>query len=91
MISATPALSSAPSSVSPLEVTTSWPALPASTGSCGRVEHRVVARQLDHAALVVAVHHRLDAGAGRVRARVDVGEQPDDRRAAPAPGIVAYT
>ena len=32
MISATPALSSAPSSVSPLEVTMSWPSLPASSG-----------------------------------------------------------
>jgi hypothetical protein len=32
MISATPALSSAPSSVSPLDVTTSWPAFSPSTG-----------------------------------------------------------
>ena len=47
MISATPALSSAPSSVSPLEVTMSWPALPRQLGHVGRVEHRAVARQLD--------------------------------------------
>ena len=51
-------------------------------GHRGRVEHRVVARQLDPAALVGAVDDRLDAGAGRVRARVDMGDEADHRRVA---------
>ena len=45
------------------------------------VEHRAAPRQRDHAAVVVAVHERLDAGAGLVRARVQVREQADHRRA----------
>ena len=51
-------------------------------GHVRRVEHRVVARQLDRAAGVGAVDDRLDARAGRVGARVDVGDEPDHRRVA---------
>ena len=43
------------------------------------------------AAVVVAVHERLDARARGVRAHVDVGEQADDRRARTVPGSVAMT
>ena len=59
-----------------------------------RVEPRAAARQLDHAAVVVAVDDRLDAGAGRVGAGVDVGDQADDvaiAAAAPLPASVAIT
>ena len=51
-------------------------------GHLRRVEHGVVARQLDRAAVVGAVDDRLDPLARCVGARVDVGEQPDDRRGA---------
>jgi hypothetical protein len=43
----------------------------------GRVHHRIAARQPDRCAVVIAVHERLDARAGRVRARVHVGDQAD--------------
>ena len=46
-----------------------------------RVEHGAAARQRDDPAVVVAVHERLDPGAGLVRARVEVREQADHRRA----------
>ena len=80
MISATPALSSAPSNVSPDDVTTSWPAgasttVPPRGSSIG-------------AAGVGAVDDRLDARTGRVRTRVDVGDQPDRR---PVAASVAVT
>ncbi len=81
MISATPALSSAPSSVSPLEVTMSWPTFSAEHRHVLRVEHRPAARQLDRTAVVVPVHDRLDAGAGRVRTHVHMRQQPDHARA----------
>ena len=45
----------------------------------GRIEHGARARQRDDAAVVGAVHERLDAGARRVGARVDVGDEADDR------------
>ena len=45
------------------------------------IEHRAAAREGERAAVVAAVHDRLDARAGRVRAHVHVGEQADDRRA----------
>ena len=45
------------------------------------LEHGPAARQRDVAAVVVAVHERLDPAAGLVRARVQVGEQADDGRA----------
>jgi hypothetical protein len=43
-----------------------------------RIEPRAVARQRDRGAVVVAMDDRHDAGAGGVRARVHVGDQPDD-------------
>ena len=90
--SATPALSSAPSSVSPLVVTMSWPTLGGELRHPLRVEHGAVARERDHAAVVVAVDERLDARAGRVRAGVHVREQADHRsRPRPWPGSVAVT
>ena len=55
----------------------SWPRLRGQLGHRRRVEDGPAARQLDHAAVVVAVHDRLDAGARRVRARVDVRDQAD--------------
>ena len=52
----------------------SWPAGASTTVPlCG---------QLDRAAGVVAVHERLDVGAGRVGARVHVGDQADRRAGA---------
>ena len=87
--SAMPALSSAPSSVSPLVVTMSWPTLVAQLGHPLGLEHGPAARQRDVAAVVVAVHERLDARAGLVRARVEVGEQADDGRALHGAGSVA--
>ena len=51
-------------------------------GHLRRVEHGVVARQLDRAAGVGAVDDRLDPRARCIGARVDVGEEPDDRRGA---------
>ena len=50
------------------------------------IEHGAAARQAQHAAVVAAVHDRLDAGARRVRADVEVREQADHRR---APSTVA--
>ena len=82
MISATPALSSAPSSVSPLEVTMSWPSLPASSGIAAGSRTVSSRGSSIGAAVVGAVDDRLDPGAGRVGARVDVGDEPDDRRVA---------
>ena len=79
MISATPALSSAPSSVSPLVVTTSWPALAASSGIAGWIEPSPGARKGDHAAVVVAVDDRLDPRAGSLGTGVDVRDQADGR------------
>ena len=64
--------------------------LGARTGIVGRVEHGLAAGQLDHAAVVVAVHDRLDAAGGRVGADVHVRDQADHRRAA-GPGSVAVT
>ena len=64
MISAIPALSSAPSSVSPLEVTMSSPTLPASSGIDAGSSTRSRPRQLDHAPVVGAVDERLDARPG---------------------------
>ena len=82
MISATPALSSAPSSVVPSLVTMSWPTRAASSGQLRRVEHlRRVARQHDRRAVVALVHDRVDARARGVGGRVHVGDQPDGRRA----------
>ena len=53
MISATPALSSAPSSVVPSLVTSSWPTCSSSSGiSFGRQHLRRVAREREVAALV---------------------------------------
>jgi hypothetical protein len=46
------------------------------------VEHRAVAGELERPAVVVAVHDRLDAGAGRVRRRVDVRDQAHGRHGA---------
>ena len=85
-ISATPALSSAPSSVSPLDVTMSWPARPPSSRRSAGSSTVPPFGQLDPAAVVVAVHDRLDRRARRVRARVDVGDEADDRRAVDVAG-----
>ena len=79
--SAMPALSSAPSSVSPLVVTMSWPSFAVSSGIRSGSSTRAAARQLDRAAVVAAVHERLDAGAGLVGARVQMRQQADRRRA----------
>ena len=53
------------------------PGLPAEHRHVGRIESRPVARERDDGAVVVAVHERLDALGGRVRAHVEVGEQAD--------------
>ena len=53
-------------------------------GHLAGIEHRPAARQRDRRAVVGAVHDRLDARAGRVRTRVDVRDQPDDRPVAGA-------
>jgi hypothetical protein len=47
-----------------------------------RIEHGAVARQLEHGAVVAAVHDRLDARARLVGAGVDVGDEADRRRVA---------
>ena len=57
----------------------------------GRIEHRAAARELDGGAVVVAVHDRLDPGAGRVGGDVDVRDQPDGVRGAVVAGRVANT
>ena len=44
------------------------------------VEHRAPSRERDRLAVVGAVHDRLDARAGFLRARVDMRDQPDGRR-----------
>ena len=86
MISATPALSSAPRSVVPSEVTMSWPTRSARS-SLVAGESTWAAREHDLAAVVVPPDLRLDARRGRVRARVDVrdaGRRSGRRRGRPA-------
>ena len=78
MISATPALSSAPSSVVPSEVTMSWPTRSARSALVAG-ESTGAAREHDLAAVVVAPDLRVDARRGRVRARVDVRDEADGR------------
>ena len=81
MISATPALSSAPSSVVPSLVTMSWPTRAASAGSsAGSITWLGSPGRTIGAAGVVLVHDRDDARARRLGRRVDVGDQPDHRR-----------
>ena len=80
MISATPALSSAPSSVSPLEVTMSWPTAFASSASRPGSSTVPPRGSSIRDAVVGAVHDRLDARTWRVRTRVDVRDQADRSR-----------
>ena len=58
----------------------SWPTLPASSGIFAGSSRVPSCGKLDHAAVVVAVHQRLDARAGRVGAGVDVRDQADHGR-----------
>ncbi len=59
----------------------------------GRIEHGAAAWQLDDAAVVGAVHDRLDAVGGGVGAHVDVSDQPItmSRAASTVAGSVAIT
>ena len=57
------------------------PDLPLQQGQLLRIEHDArIAGQHDAAAVVALVHLRVDAGAGHVRRRVDMRDQPDRRR-----------
>ena len=82
MISATPALSSAPSSVVPSLVTMSCPMRTASAcSSAGSITWLGSPGSVIAPACVVLVHDRGDAGPRRLGRRVDVGDQADHRRA----------
>ena len=77
---ATPALSSAPSSVVPSLVTRSWPSLSASPGmSSGSSTCDGSPGSTIGSPSQAAVDDRRDPRAGRRRRRVDVGDQPDRR------------
>ena len=80
MITATPALSSAPRSVVPSLVTMSCPTPLRELRHVGRVEHlRRIARQRNRVAGPRAMDDRRDAGARGVGARVDVRDEADGR------------
>ena len=81
MISATPALSSAPSSVVPSLVTMSWPTRRASSGTwSGSMTSFSSPGSTIRAAGVTLVNDRGDAGARRLGGGVDMGDEPDHRR-----------
>ena len=80
MTMATPALSSAPSSVVPLAVMMSSPTWSPDRGSAAGTARRRVVRQDDVAAVVVAMDDWLDAGAGERRRRVHMRQKRDGRR-----------
>ena len=76
MIAATPALSSAPSSVSPTRSrcrVRSWRRAPASRQGPGAFR----APELDHAAVVVTVHDRRNARPGGIRRGVNMRDQAE--------------
>ena len=80
MISATPALSSAPSSVVPSVVTRSWPTWRAQLRELGGVEREVrIGGKRDPAAVVARDELRLHVRAADRRARVDVRDQAEHR------------
>src|SRR3954470_661800 len=80
MISARPALLSAPRSVVPSVVMMSWPIWSASAGMIGRADNLArIGRQHDIAAAVVFHDLRLDVRAGAVRRRVHVRAEADYR------------
>ena len=87
MIAATPALSSAPSSVVPSLVTRSCPTLVGERGHLRGVEDLGrVARKVDRLARPRAVDDRPDARPRRVGRGVDVRDQPDRRGVGHRPG-----
>ncbi len=80
MISATPALLSAPSSVVPSVVMMSLPIWFFSAGVLGEADHLAgIARQRDVAAAIVLHHLRLDVLAGDVGRGVHVRAEADHR------------
>ena len=92
MISATPALSSAPSSVVPSLVTMSCPIRGRERRLLGRVEHLArIARQHDRLAGVVLVHDRGDAASRATRGVVSTCAMRPITGAPGVPGSVAKT
>ena len=90
MITATPALSSPPSSVVPSVVMIVWPCKAASSGlSAARITRPASPGSANVAARVVADHLRLHAGAGRFGRGVEV--RIEARSCSVAPAGVAGT